>query len=354
MTVIRFEAVDKEYAVGSLFEGTRSVLHALRDVSFELGERQMLGLVGESGSGKSTIARLTAGLLKPTRGSVTVLGRRIDTLSESQLRSTRRQLGFVFQDPYASLNPRQRIATILELPFRLAGGHSTRDIQHRVLSLLDRVGLTPPDRFSRKFPHQLSGGQRQRVAIARAIALKPRLLIADEPVSSLDVSVGGQILNLLREVQSEIGSSMLFISHDLALVRSMCEDVLVLHSGQIVEAGPAEAVLRRPAHPYSQQLVASMPSYLALLGLDRLAAEPTAVEPDEGCLFRGRCPFAFGRCASSPPLLEAEADRRARCWLLDEPAPPPGWSDLRQRLAELELVAAPPILGDSGQGVGKE
>jgi peptide/nickel transport system ATP-binding protein len=349
MTVIRFESVDKDYTVGSVFEGTRGVLHALADVSFELGAGRTLGLVGESGSGKSTIARIAAGLLKPTRGGVTVLGQRIEAMSEGQLRPIRRRLGFVFQDPYASLNPRQRVSTVLELPFRLAGGRSKREIRNQVLALLDRVGLTPPDRFARKFPHQLSGGQRQRVAIARAIALKPQLLIADEPVSSLDVSVGGQILNLLREVQAEIGSSMLFISHDLDLVRSMSQDVLVLQSGQIVEAGPSEAVLRRPAHPYTQQLIASMPKYLARLGLDQAAAEAAAGAAG-GCLYRERCPYAFGRCADNPPLLESEAGHNARCWLLDESSPPAGWSAMRQRLADLEATRVPPAVLEGGRG----
>jgi peptide/nickel transport system ATP-binding protein len=340
MTIIRFESVGKDYDVGSVLEGTRSVLHALVEVSFDLEAGQTLGLVGESGSGKSTIARIATGLLKPTRGGVTVLGQRIESMSEGQLRPIRRRLGFVFQDPYASLNPRQRISTILELPFQLAGGRSKREIAGEVLRLLDRVGLTPPDRFARRFPHQLSGGQRQRVAIARAIALKPQLLIADEPVSSLDVSVGGQILNLLRDVQAEFGSSMLFISHDLALVRSMCQRVLVLHSGQIVEAGPSEEVLRRPAHPYTQQLIASMPKYLARLGMHQVP-EPPAAGADGGCLYRGRCPYAMERCDEMPPLLESEPGHSARCWLLVEPSPPVGWSEMRQRLAELEAAGVP-------------
>jgi peptide/nickel transport system ATP-binding protein len=354
MTVIRFESVDKDYAVGSVFEGTRGVLHALVDVSFELGAGRSLGLVGESGSGKSTIARIAAGLLKPTRGGVTVLGQRIEAMSEGQLRPIRRRLGFVFQDPYASLNPRQRVSAVLELPFRLAGGRSGGEIRNQVLGLLDRVGLTPPDRFARKFPHQLSGGQRQRVAIARAIAMKPELLIADEPVSSLDVSVGGQILNLLSEVQAEMKSSLLFISHELDLVRSMCRDVLVLHRGQIVEAGPSEAVLRRPAHPYTQQLIASMPKYLARLGMDQAMAEVGAADVDEGCLYRGRCPYAFRRCADTPPLLGSEAGHDARCWLLAEPAPSSGWLETRERLADLEATRMPPAALEGGRGRPKE
>ncbi len=341
MSVIELASVDKDYEVGSVLDGTRGVLHALSDVSFTLEPGQTLGLVGESGSGKSTIARVVAGLLKPTRGSVSVFGERIEHLSEGRLRSIRRRLGFVFQDPYASLNPRQRIATILELPFRLAGGRSSRDVRSEVLRLLDRVGLTPPEQFARAFPHQLSGGQRQRVAIARAIALRPKLLIADEPVSSLDVSVGGQILNLLRDVQSEMGSSALFISHDLGLVRAMCERVVVLHRGKVVESGPSEDVLRHPAHPYTQQLIASMPQVLARLGMDKVP-ETSAAHVDTGCLYRGRCPYAFAKCAALPALLEAGATHAARCWLVEEPSPPHEWIEMRTRLVQNETI------GDAG------
>jgi len=339
VTVLDYESVDKDYDLGSRLNGTHSVVHALAGVSFSLGAGETLGLVGESGSGKSTIARLATGLLRPTRGGVSVIGQRIEHMSEGQLRPLRRQLGFVFQDPYASLNPRQRILTILELPFRLEGRLASRETRQAVLQLLDRVGMTPPETFARKFPHQLSGGQRQRVAIARAIALRPRLLIADEPVSSLDVSVAGQILNLLRDVRAEIGSSTLFISHDLGLVRLMCERVIVLHRGQIVESGPSQDVLRSPAHPYTQQLIASMPRYLAQVGFTQ-APEPVAEGPPGGCLYRQRCPLAFARCAEAPPLLDFAPAHQARCWLVAEPAPPTNWTNLRHRLAELDIESA--------------
>jgi oligopeptide/dipeptide ABC transporter ATP-binding protein len=335
VTILRFESVSKDYELGSALQGTRSTVRALIDVSFEVEPEETLGLVGESGSGKSTIARIGTGLVKPTSGGVTLMDHRIDHMSERQLRPARRQIGFVFQDPYASLNPRQRVATILALPFQLEARMSGRDINRSVLHLLERVGLTPPETFARKFPHQLSGGQRQRVAIARAIALRPSLLIADEPVSSLDVSVAGQILNLLRDVQQEMHSSTLFISHDLALVRSMCERVLVLQRGQVAETGPSVDVLRAPAHPYTQQLIASMPQYLSNFGLEQLADRSADVTLD-GCLYRDRCPFAFARCVESPPLLSFSPAHLARCWLLDEAAPAQDWMNTRERLAAFE------------------
>jgi oligopeptide/dipeptide ABC transporter ATP-binding protein len=331
-SVLRFDQVTKDYSVGSVFDGTRSTLRAVDHVSFSIGPGETVGLVGESGSGKSTIARLATGLLQPSSGSVTLLDRRIDNMREAQLRTARAELGFVFQDPHASLNPRQPIGDILELPFRVHQRPSPIERKRRVRELLERVGLTPTQDFVGKLPHQLSGGQRQRVAIARAIALKPRLLIADEPVSALDVSISGQILNLLRDIQDEIGSSMLFISHDLALVQATCDRVLVLHRGRIVESGPTEIVLREPSHPYTLQLMESMPAYMTAA---HLTADQDAVgEPaSDGCLFRDRCPFAMPRCLEVPPAFQRPAQHQALCWLLDDSSVFPAWRDARARIA---------------------
>jgi peptide/nickel transport system ATP-binding protein len=261
MSILGFDAVTKTYRTRS------AAVLAVDGVTFRVEEGETVGLVGESGSGKSTIARIAVGLLKPSSGSVIAFGERVDQLPERRLRPLRRRFGFVFQDPYASLNPRQQVSTVLELPFRLHTRLSGAERRREILRLLERVGLTPPERFVTSLPHQLSGGQRQRVAIARAIALRPGLLIADEPVSSLDVSVAGQILNLLRDVRDEMGSSTVLISHDLALIRAMCDRVLVMHRGRIVEEGPSESVLQRPAHAYTQQLLASMPERLVETGL---------------------------------------------------------------------------------------
>lgn len=262
MTVLEFQDVWKQYEVGSLLGGTRSSFRALDGVTFSVAAGETVGLVGESGSGKSTIARIATGLVKPSGGEVRTLDEQLRALPGRRLRAIRGELGFVFQDPYASLNPRHRIRETLALPFRLHRRLSAQECRAEVLRVVERVGLTPATSFVDKFPHQLSGGQRQRVAIARAIALRPRLLIADEPVSSLDVSVAGQILNLLRDVQAEMGSSVLLVSHDLGLVRAMCDRVLVIHRGRIVEEGRTAEIFRSPSDPYTQQLLASMPERL--------------------------------------------------------------------------------------------
>jgi oligopeptide/dipeptide ABC transporter ATP-binding protein len=331
-SILSFAAVTKEYDVGSILDRSRAVLRAVDDVSFSIEPGETVGLVGESGSGKSTIARIATGLVRPTSGSVTLLDRRIDDLGDRALRAGRAELGFVFQDPHASLNPRQRIGNILQLPFRVHSELSAAERRRKVDALLERVGLSPARDFATKMPHQLSGGQRQRVAIARAIALKPRLLIADEPVSALDVSISGQILNLLRDLQEEIGSSMLFISHDLGLVQATCDRVLVLHRGRIVESGATAMVLGRPAHPYTLQLMASMPAYMTaeqLVADEEASAEVTV----DGCLFRDRCQFAFARCQQTPPAFEEAPSHGARCWLLDTDTNAPAWRGARSKIA---------------------
>lgn len=329
--VLQFESVTKEYEVGSSFEGNRAIFRALDGVSFAVEPGETVGLVGESGSGKSTIARIATGLLHATSGSVALLGHRIDGLPDRRLRDQRVELGFVFQNPYESLNPRQRIADIVALPLRIHRRLTAAEQRKQVLDLLERVGLAPAEEFGRKLPHQLSGGQRQRVAIARAIALRPRLLIADEPVSALDVSISGQILNLLRDVQEEIGSSILFITHDLALAHATCDRVLVLHRGRIVESGPTTAVLGNPSHPYTLQLMASMPA--CMTGQD-LTAESKAIGPSAtgGCLFRDRCPFAMPRCEQVPGYFEEPPEHRAMCWLLDSDTTMPAWRNLRLQI----------------------
>ncbi|NTI78560.1 ABC transporter ATP-binding protein [Rhizobium rhizogenes] len=273
--VLQFDSVNKIYDSGSALSRGRRRFHALSDVSFALAPGETVGLVGESGSGKSTIARIACGLIASSSGSVSLLGQDLSTASRQRLRDLRAGLGFVFQDPYASLNPHMTIAKILELPFRVRGGFSGAEVRAAVADLLERVGLGAAGGFAEKRPHQLSGGQRQRVAIARAIALRPKLLIADEPVSALDVSISGQVLNLLGDIQREIGSTMLFISHDLTLVRAICDRALVLNKGRIVEQGPVEQVLENPVDPYTQQLLASIPQNMMRAREAARRTEPT-------------------------------------------------------------------------------
>jgi oligopeptide/dipeptide ABC transporter ATP-binding protein len=326
-SVLAFDDVTKTYGGHAALDG----------VSFHMEDGETLGLVGESGSGKSTIARIAAGLLPPSSGRVTLLGQRIDQHFNRRLRA---QLGLVFQNPYESLNPRQRIETILRLPLRVHTTYLAAEQKQAIHYLLDRVGLSPAADFARKRPDQLSGGQRQRVAIARAIALQPRLLIADEPVSALDVSICGQILNLLRDVGRQFGSSTLFISHDLAVVQAMCDRVLVLHRGRIIESGPTAAVLGNPSHPYTLQLLASLPA--SMTRADLLAAEPPPRDPATGgCLFADRCRFAMPRCGRTPPRLPAGPQHQAMCWLLDGTTEVTGWHDLRHAIAARSVAARP-------------
>ena len=233
-------------------------LQALRGVSFELQAGQSLGVVGESGSGKSTLARLVMALDKPTAGSVELQGRNLHQLSDKELRAARRDFQMVFQDPYGSLDPRMTVERILAEPLVTLSETLSRDEQRqRVQTVLQQVGLRAQD--ADKYPHEFSGGQRQRIAIARALMTRPRLIVADEPVSALDVSVQAQVLNLMRDLQQELGLSYLFISHDLAVVQHVCDQVIVLYQGEIVERGTPQKLFSAPEHPYTQSLVRASP-----------------------------------------------------------------------------------------------
>ena len=236
-------------------------LHALRGVSFELQAGQSLGVVGESGSGKSTLARLVMALDRPTAGHVELLGRNLHQLREKELRLARRDFQMVFQDPYGSLDPRMTVERIISEPLTTLNEKLSRDVQRQqVQAVLDQVGLRAQD--ADKYPHEFSGGQRQRIAIARALITKPKLIVADEPVSALDVSVQAQVLNLMKDLQRELGLSYLFISHDLAVVQHVCDQVIVLYQGEIVERGTPQKLFSAPEHPYTQALVKAAPSVL--------------------------------------------------------------------------------------------
>ena len=236
-------------------------LHALRGVSFELQAGQSLGVVGESGSGKSTLARLVMALDRPTAGHVELMGRNLHQLSEKELRLARRDFQMVFQDPYGSLDPRMTVERIISEPLTTLHEKLSRDAQRQqVQAVLDQVGLRAQD--ADKYPHEFSGGQRQRIAIARALITKPKLIVADEPVSALDVSVQAQVLNLMKDLQRELGLSYLFISHDLAVVQHVCDQVIVLYQGEIVERGTPQKLFSTPEHPYTQALVKAAPRVL--------------------------------------------------------------------------------------------
>ena len=311
------EATDlvKHFSTEGDFFRRRSTVHAVDGVSFAIGPGETLGLVGESGCGKSTVSRLVLGLTRPTSGSIRFRGQELTGLGPRQIRPIRRDMRLVFQDPYASLNPRMTVGDIVGEPFRIHGQGGL--VAREVPRLLELVGLRPE--HAGRFPHQFSGGQRQRIGIARALALEPSLLVLDEPVSALDVSVQAQVINLLADLQQEFGFAVLFIAHDLAVVRHISARVAVMYLGRIVEEGTREQVYERPTHPYTQALLSAVPiDHPDQRGRTRVRLTgdpPSPLDPPSGCRFRTRCWKAQDRCATEEPaLIEHPADpHRSAC-----------------------------------------
>lgn len=325
MSEVLVEAVDasKRYRVGSAFgRGGRRYLHALDRVSLAVTAGETLGLVGESGCGKSTLGRALVRLHDLDAGTIRFEGRDITRLGERALRPIRARMQMVFQDPYSSLNPRRRVGDLVAEPLRVHGRATGGAIDATVRELLERVGLRAE--HADRFPHEFSGGQRQRVGIARALALRPRLVVADEPVSALDVSVQAQIVNLFADLQEELGLTYVFIAHDLSVVRQMATRVAVMYLGAIVELGPTDTVLHRPAHPYTAALISAIPHIAARAGAGHGTGTgtrvvlrgdpPSPVSPPPGCRFHTRCPIAKKRCVSEPPILrESGGGREVAC-----------------------------------------
>jgi oligopeptide/dipeptide ABC transporter ATP-binding protein len=277
-------------------------IHAVNGVSFRQARRETIGIVGESGCGKSTLARAILRLVEPTGGRVLLEGEDLGALSARALRARRRDMQIVFQDPYASLDPRVRIDAAIEEPLIVHRLGRRAERRGRVAALLEMVGLSTD--AARRYPHEFSGGQRQRIGIARAIAVDPKLLILDEPVSALDVSIRSQILNLLVELRERLALSYLFISHDLAVIRHISDRVAVMYLGRIVELGPADLIYEQAAHPYTQALLSAIPEPDPERRRARLVLKgdvPNPEQPPSGCPFHPRCPKAFERCRTEPP-----------------------------------------------------
>jgi len=291
------------------------LVHAVEDVSFAVRRGEVLGLVGESGSGKSTIGRLALRALDPTAGSVRFEGEPIEHLSQRALRPLRRRMQMVFQDPYASLNPRLRVSSIIGEALDAHGLAPGAARAPRIAALLEMVGLQAE--HASRFPHEFSGGQRQRIGIARALAVEPDLIVADEPVSALDVSVQAQIVNLLQDLRHRLGLAILFISHDLDVIELVCDRIVVLYLGRVMEIGTAEAICRTPQHPYTQALLAASPRPDPDRPRERRLLQgdiPSPLTPPSGCVFRTRCPLASTECSASvPPLRDLGGNHRVAC-----------------------------------------
>ncbi|MBY0381366.1 MAG: dipeptide ABC transporter ATP-binding protein [Xanthobacteraceae bacterium] len=307
-----------------MFGRAKTFVRAVDHVSFSVDRGETLALVGESGCGKSTLSRLILRLIDPDFGQISFEGRDVLALDARSLRAFRREVQIVFQDPYASLNPRMTVRQILAEPLNLHGLGKPGDRQKRVEELLSLVGL--PARFADRFPHEFSGGQRQRVAIARALAVEPKLIVCDEPVSALDVSIRSQVLNLLRDLQDRLGLTYIFVSHDLAVVKHIADRVAVMNLGQIVEIADSQSLFKMPFHPYTRALLSAVPIPDPAARRPPLLTSgeiPSALNPPSGCRFHTRCPFAIDKCRTDPPALMPAADGHfAACHRMLELPPP--------------------------------
>lgn len=323
-TLVSVRSLVKHFPV----EGTDDVVRAVDGVSFDIFSGETLGLVGESGCGKSTVGRCLLRLIEPTSGSVTFLDRDVLSLDRKELRQLRREMQIIFQDPYASLNPRMKIGDIVGEPLVIHQQGNKNERRERVAELLRRVGLDPT--YMNRYAHEFSGGQRQRIGVARTLALNPRLIVADEPVSALDVSVQAQVVNLLQELQEEFKLTYLFISHGLAVVEHISTRVAVMYLGRIVEIASAADLYASPLHPYTQALLSAIPIPDPKLKRNRIVLQgdvPTPINPPSGCRFRTRCPIAIEDCTHiDPELREISPGHEVACIRV------PGWMEAKSKV----------------------
>ena len=316
--VLEARGLSRDYKVRRGMFSPVATVKALADVSFDLQSGKTLAVVGESGSGKSTLARLLTMIEEPTAGTLRINGVDLVTATKADRRKLRSEVQIVFQNPYGSLNPRQTIGDALEEPLLVNTNQSAEERRAASAAMMARVGLRPE--FRDRYPHMFSGGQRQRIAIARALMLRPKILILDEPVSALDVSIRAQVLNLRVELQDEFGLAYLFISHDLSVVRHIADEVMVIYLGHAVEMGSRERIFSSPQHPYTRALLSATPVADPDAKKERIVLQgelPSPFDPPSGCPFHPRCAFAVDKCRAESPVLTNKQGRDVACWVID-------------------------------------
>ncbi|MFW5801709.1 MAG: ABC transporter ATP-binding protein [Spirochaeta sp.] len=302
------------------FQTSKGLLKAVNDISFSINKGETLGIVGESGCGKSTTGRTVLRLVEPTEGDILFEGKDITSIPRRQMRFLRRDMQFIFQDPFASLDPRMSIGEIINEPLQVFKLYPKQQQADKVRELMELVGLSP--KLINSFPHELDGGRRQRVGVAHALALNPKFIVCDEPVSALDVSIQAQILNLLQDLQKKLGLTYMFISHDLSVVKHISDRIAVMYLGKIVEITTSRNIFRNPQHPYTQALLSAIPIPKYGQKRERILLEgdvPSPVNPPTGCIFSARCPFVMDKCRiAPPPFVESAEDHKVACYLVSD------------------------------------